>query len=185
MQAIESAQRGLLLLDIDDVLCLSNEFAGYHARGALWRPADEPADFWKKLFDADAVQALHELMLECSPQVVVTSSWLTLMDRPHFVKVFERTGLEALAASLHEHWAAPAGLGVSRHDAISTWLKANHHGEPLLILDDLQSGESLVESEWDAAGHQILCEVGRGFHAGLLPQAMKALRTPYIQPLWW
>lgn len=186
MQVVEALQqRGLLLLDIDDVLCMSQPFGGYHARGALWRPADEPRDIWEKLFHPKAVAATQELMRKCRPRVVLTTSWLAILDRQHFVEVFLRTGLEAVAEALHEYWDAPANLGETRHAAISKWLTAHHRGEPLLILDDLQSGESLVESEWSAAGHQILCEPERGFHAGLLPKAMQALRTPYVKPAWW
>jgi hypothetical protein len=180
-----STPRGLLLLDIDDVLCLSQPFGGYHARAALWRPSEEPKDLWETLFHPNAVAALQHLMQECEPQVVVTSSWLSIMDREHFVEVFKRTGLAAVAESLHPQWDAPQNLGMSRHGAIAKWLDANHRGEALLILDDTLSGESLIDSVWDAAGHQVLCEVDRGFHAGLLPAAMKALRTPYVKPEWW
>ncbi|KAA9176464.1 hypothetical protein F3K36_11535 [Delftia sp. BR1] len=187
MQVDDTPPRGLLLLDIDDVLCLSKPFGGYHARSALWRPDDEPEskDIWKKLFDREAVVALQELMTECRPSVVLTSSWLEIMERQQFVEVFKRTGLAAVAEALHPDWDAPAGLGVSRQTAIARWLEAHHQGEPLLILDDLRSGESLVESEWDAAGHQILCEVDRGFHRGLLPDAIRALRTSYVKPPYW
>lgn len=189
MPASETSPRGLLLLDIDDVLCLSNPFSVYHARGALSQPndepKDEPKDIWKKLFHAEAVAALQELMTECRPLVVLTSSWLEIMDRQHFVEVFRRTGLGSVAEALHPYWDAPAGLGVSRQVAIARWLEAHHRGEPLLILDDLRSGESLVESEWDAAGHQILCAVDQGFHHGLLPPAIRALRTPYVRPAYW
>jgi len=191
MQAVNRAgetpltPRGILLLDIDDVLCLSQPFGGYQARGALWRPSEAPRDIWEKLFHPPAVAALQQLMQECAPEVVLTTSWLCIMDRQHFVEVFQRTGLGAVAESLHAQWDAPANLGESRHSAILKWLEANHRGEPLLVLDDTLSGESLVESIWDAAGHQVLCEVDRGFHAGLLPAAMKALRTPYVKPAWW
>ncbi|WP_349742938.1 HAD domain-containing protein [Roseateles cavernae] len=186
MQAVDlSPRRGLLLLDIDDVLCLSQPFGGYHARGALWHPAEAPKDLWEKLFHPPAVVAMQELMSACRPQVVLTSSWLAIMDRQHFVEVFRRTGLGAVAEALHPNWAAPQNRGVSRHDAISKWLEVNHRGEPILILDDQLSGESLVESEWDAAGHQILCEVDVGFHPGLLTKAMLALRKPYVKPAWW
>lgn len=181
----QSPQRGLLFLDIDDVLCLNQPFGGYHARGALLRPADEPKDIWQKIFHPAAAAALKELMLTCHPQVVLTTSWISIMDRQHFVEVFRLTGLEVVAESLHQFWDAPQNVGTSRHTAILKWLGSHHRGEPLLILDDLTSGEGLVESEWDAAGHQILCEVDRGFHAGLLPKAIRALRAPYVKPKWW
>lgn len=183
-KAVETIPRGLLLLDIDNVLCLANSSAGYRARAALSRP-DDKDEIWKTLFDREAVRALHELMIECRPQVVLTSSWLEMMERQHLIEVFKRTGLGAVAEALHPHWDAPAELGVSRHAAISRWLEAHHRGEPLLILDDLQSGESLLESEWEAAGHQILCAVDRGFHRALLPTAIRALRTPYVRPVYW
>lgn len=179
------APRGLLLLDIDDVLCLSQPFAVYHARAALWRAADEPANIWETLFNPKSVAALGELMQVCRPQVVITSSWLGVLDRQHFAEVFQRTGLAVVADALHKNWkAAPSPEG-SRHEAISRWLEDNHRGEPLLILDDVMSGEGLIDSEWHAAGHQILCEIDRGFHSGLLPTAIQALRTPYLKPEWW
>lgn len=191
MQAVDVAaqgapsQQGVLILDLDDTLCLSNPYGGYQARSALWRPAEEPKDIWEKLFSRDAVEALRELMLATRPRVALSTSWLAIMDRQHFVEVFNRTGLGVVAESFHEHWDIPQNLGVSRRDAIARWLEAHHSTEPLLILDDPASGESLIESVWDAAGHQILCEVDRGFHAGLLPKAIQALQTPYVKPLWW
>lgn len=180
MQAVAApSARGLLMLDIDDVLCLSQPYGGFHVRNAFYSPSRAPHDLWERLFHPEAVAALQELMRECRPLVVITSSWLSILDREHFIEVFRKTGLGEVADSLHESWDAPQNFGVSRRDAIAAWLVVHHRGEPLLILDDLLSGESLVESAWAEAGHQILCEVGRGFHQGLLAEATRALQTPY------
>ena len=174
-----------LLLDIDDVLCLSAPYGGRHAQRAVHQPERAPADLWQKLFHTEAVQALNELMEECQPRVVITSSWLSILDRPHFIEIFKKTGLEQVAVLLHEHWDAPRDLGVSRHDAIDNWLKQHHCGEPFLILDDFQSGESLVDCMWHEAGNVVLCHVDGGFNRGLLTVAKRALQNPFRKPEWW
>lgn len=176
MPAVDpGVQQGTLLLDIDDTLCLNDPFGCLHARLALMRPWELPSDIWDRLFSLEAVEVLNELMAERKPRVVITSSWLALFERAHFVEVFKRVGLPAVGASLHEAWAAPQNRGTSRLDSISAWMKQHHCGEPFLLLDDFQSGESLVGSDWEKAGNVVLCAVGDGFRRNHLPAALRAL----------
>lgn len=171
-------QRPTLFLDLDDVLCLNRPYGGMHLRTALLHPSDVPADFWEHLFSAEAVAALNELVAEVRPRIVLTSSWISLLDRTHFVYAFEMTGLASVGIALHGHWDAEQHCGASRYMSIHEWLRVNHNGEPFLVLDDYDSGEGLLDSLWYKRGRVILCDVGVGFHAGHLDAARHALRTP-------
>jgi len=169
-----------LMLDLDDVLCINAQYGGTHAHLAAYRPSQASSDLYHRVFEAGAVAALNQLMVEFRPQVVMTTSWLSLLpDRGHFVDLFNRTGLPLVAQALHDNWDAPTNRGESRLAAIDRWLGLHHAGQPLLILDDEESGSSLVGSSHHRAGRVILCEVNRGFHVGLLDAARIALRTPY------
>lgn len=174
-----SELRPTVLLDFDDVLCLNQVYGGAHAHRAAYYPKEAPEDFYEKLFHRPAVDALNVVLTEFNPRVVLTTSWLKLLQRHHFVEIFNRTGLQEAALCLHEHWDAAADRGVSRIQAIEQWLEHHHHGEPILILDDVQSGESLLDSTFVDTGRAILCEVDGGFHEGLLDAARDALQRPY------
>lgn len=177
--ATNASHRPVLFVDIDDVLCLNEPFGCIHVRNALRSRTDAPPDLWARLFRAESVQALNSLLAEFNPKVVITSSWLSLLDRDDFIHVFQATGIEKLSSNFHEFWDAPTNYGTSRLDAIENWLQAHHAGEPILILDDPESGESLVDSFHHQAGRALLCEPGCGFNPTLLAAAARALRTPY------
>lgn len=175
----------LLFCDLDDVLCLGQPYGCAQARNSLLRPATAPHDLWSKLFEREAVQALKTLFDEFNPQVVITSSWLSLLDREHFIEVFDKTGLSCVAVNLHQHWDAPTDYGKSRLEAIDRWLDAHHDGEAVLILDDTASGESLIGSFHHESGRALLCQPNQGFHAGMLDAARLALRSPYSKSRPW
>lgn len=175
------ALRPLLFCELDDVLCTGRLYGCVHARNALIQPESAPSDLWTALFEAEAVEALNILLDEFNPWTVITSSWLSLLDREHFIQVFKRTGLARLADNLHTHWDAPAVRGRSRLEAIDTWLEAHQTCEAILILDDVSSGESLIGSFHEESGRALLCEPGQVFHVGMLDAARHALRRPYLQ----
>jgi len=163
---------GLLFLDFDDVICTSKPYGGYD----LFQAADEqPADLFERLWHPPAVQALLTILEEHAPRVVITTSWLRLMERAGFEALFRKTGLEPVANALHQQWEAPALRGVTRHGAIELWLHSYYRGEPLIILDDELSGTGLKGSKLDRIGSVLLCEQGVGLHAGHLPLVRKAL----------
>lgn len=165
--------RALLHLDIDDVLCIGRPYGGYD----VFQPASaQPADLWQRLWHPPAVDALKSVLTEFQPSVVLTSSWLRLCDRDGFVQLFQRTGLPEVADALHPAWDAPQVLGKNRLHAIEAWLHARYEGQPLVVLDDAQSGTGLRGSRLQRTGCVVLCDVGVGLHAGHLDAIRLALR---------
>jgi hypothetical protein len=175
----------ILFFDIDDVLCLNQPKGCLQAYCSLNRPDFTPANLWENLFSVEAVNALKTLLEDCQPRVVVTSTWLSLMDKQQLQDVFRKTGLTLLADSFHSKWDAPTNRDQSRLDAIEAWLEAHHIDEAILIVDDFNSGPSIEDSFHHECGRALLCEPGRGFHAGMLPAARRALRRPYSREEPW
>jgi hypothetical protein len=178
MQFAEGAvqTRPLLFLDFDDVICVNALYGGYDVLAP-----NPPVDLYEKLWHPPAVQTLLAIIDEHKPAVVVTTSWLKLMDREGFEALFRRTGLLAVADSLHTAWETPAGPG-SRLEAIERWLAVHHAGEPLVVLDDARSGTGLPGSWLDRAGCVVLCEENVGLHIGHLP-AVRAALTGDFEPI--
>lgn len=168
-----AGRRGTLMLDVDDVYCLGRPYGG---TDVVAPEADRPADLYERLWHAPAVQVLLEVLAEHRPRVVLTTSWLRLLDRDGFVSLFRATGLKLLADSLHEHWEAPSRPGWTRHTAIEHWLCQHYEGEPLVVLDDELSGTGLMGSRLYVVGCVVLCEANVGLHAGHLPLIRRALR---------
>ena len=109
-----------------------------------------------------------------------------MLAREDFIEIFCRTGLQKVAAALHAHWDAPSNRGTSRAEAIDAWLARYHEeGQPVLILDDVSSGESLVGSFHESCGRAVLCEVDRGLNVGYLSLARQVLRRPYVHSQPW
>lgn len=88
--------RPLIFLDIDDVLCLNDPYGGYDL---LVKPY--PVDFWQKLFSPKAVSALLDIVSEHHPQIVLTTSWMRMLERAGFEGVFHATGLAPVGERLH------------------------------------------------------------------------------------
>lgn len=167
-----SGVRGTLGLDLDDVLCLGRPYGGAEV---LFPAAERPADLFERLWHAPAVQTLLVVMNEFRPRVVLTTSWLRLMERSGFEELFRATGLQLVADSLHEQWEAPSRPGWTRHRAIENWLTRYYEGEPLVLLDDDLSGTGLQGSQLDKVGCVVLCQANVGLHAGHLPKIRRAL----------
>lgn len=176
---MKSAERPpTVLLDLDGVLCENDVYGGRHVYESFRYPAHRPPDLYPRLFSTQAVAVLNELLDEFAARVVLTTSWLSLLDRPQFVHVFEQCGLPRVAEGLHQHWAAPTNLGESRLDAILRWLRLHHSGEAFVVLDDMESGESLAGSKLEAAGRVVLCGTSGCLQPSLLRQARRALQQP-------
>lgn len=177
--------RPTLFLDCDDVLCPNTPYGGLHVQRAFARPTEAPPDFFERLFSPEAVGVLNKLIEEFSPGVVLTTSWLALLDRAHFVDLFSRCGLERVSSHLHQYWDAPTNRGGSRLAAIEGWIARHHEGEPILILDDVQSGESLIDSFFHETGRAILCGVEGCLTMAHLQAARTALQRPYSRAEPW
>lgn len=168
------AGQGLLFLDFDDVLTLSQPYGGYDVFQAV---EEQPVDLYEKLWHPPAARTLQAIIDEFSPRVVITTSWLRLMDRSGFETLFRRTGMNRVADAFHTAWGAPAGPNMTRHDAIQRWLFAHYLGEPLVVLDDDLSGTGLRGSKLDLAGCVVMCQTGVGLLEEHLPFVRKALGT--------
>lgn len=164
--------RPLLFLDIDDVLCLNDPYGGRHLS-----IAPPPADLWARLFASSAVEVLNVVLEEHSPAVVLTTSWLQLLDRTGFETVFTRTGLPALGSALHERWEAPQNRGATRLQAVEAWLAKHHQEEAFVVLDDDESGTGLRGSRLDRQRRVVLCEVATGLQRHHLEPVRRALTT--------
>lgn len=163
----------LLFLDFDDVICTNSPYGGYDA----FSSDQPPEDLWSRLWNPAAASTLLAILEEHEPSVVVTTSWLRFMDRAGCESLFRRTGLAAVADSLHEVWEAPTDRGATRLMAIEKWLRENFRGEHLVVLDDELSGTGLRGSKFDRAGCVVLCEQDVGLHRGHLPLVRGALST--------
>ena len=162
----------LIFLDLDDVLCLNAPYGGYDV---FVQP--HPDDLWEKLFSQEAVAILLEVVRQHRPRVVLTTSWLRLLEKSGFEGLFRQTGLHVIADSLHEQWDAPQATGMSRLQAIENWLQRNHNHERFVVLDDNLSGTDLADSRIDRAGRLVLCEVGIGLQAAHLGTIHRALHS--------
>jgi hypothetical protein len=163
---------GVLFLDFDDIICLSKPYGGFDLFDTS---SARPADLYERLWHLPAKATLLSILDELSPRIVITTSWLRLMDRAGFEDLFRRTGLERVAEALHEHWEAPADRGISRHDAIRRWMYSRYAGEPVVVLDDVLSGTGLRGSKLDRVERVVFCEVGVGLHDGHLSRVRRAL----------
>lgn len=161
----------ILFLDVDDVICSNAPYGGYDVLAP-----DRPADLWQKLFHPAAVETLLQILNEHRPQVVLTTSWLRMMDRDGFEILFSQTGLDALSQALHPTaWEAPQARGKTRLEAIEEWLAANRKDEPFVILDDCMSGTGLIDSSLFNDGRVVLCELNVGLTADHLATVRRAL----------
>jgi hypothetical protein len=163
--------RPLVFLDFDDVFCLSTPYGAYDVIAP-----NPPPQLWEQLFHAPAVEVLRTVTEEFDPQFVITTSWLRFLGPDEIRQLLMRCGLEFMVLRLHMEFEALQPSGATRSEAVSSWLAANHRGEPFVVLDDFLSGTGLAESEWTRTGRVVLCEVGRGLMAVHLPAIRAALK---------
>lgn len=161
----------LLLLDIDDVICLNTPYGGYDVLAR-----EHSADLWSRLWHPPAMALLCELVQATQAQVVLTTSWLRFLQLDAMAELFRRTGVGILADALHPNGEVLPLRGQTRLQAIEAWLQ--HHGvqQRYAILDDHLSGTGLSGSRHDRAGRVVLCEVDVGLQAHHIPQLERALR---------
>ncbi len=171
--------RPLIFLDLDDVLAVSREYTSHQVMASFKSgDLDGWTELWSGLFLAEACANLTTLHDEFWPQYVVSSSWSTYMTRVQMKEVFRRTGLEFVADNMHKYWTTPKGPGSARNNEIKNWIaKHGQRAQPTLVLDDHESGWSLLESFLDLQGVLVLCEPWKGFMADQLENAQRLLRA--------
>ncbi|QRR35597.1 hypothetical protein JNX00_06955 [Hydrogenophaga sp. YM1] len=161
----------LVFLDLDDVICMNNPYGGYDVL-----VQSHPVDLWEKLFAQDATEVLLGVLREHRPRIVLTTSWIRLLERSSFERIFLACGLGALAEALHDECEAAQNSGESRLRAIDRWLTQHHRGERYVVLDDYLSGTELEGSHIDKAGRLVLCDVGVGLQPSHVDRIRRALR---------
>ncbi|MEC5218605.1 hypothetical protein RCH09_003579 [Actimicrobium sp. GrIS 1.19] len=185
-------QRPIVFVDLDNVLVVDNYFSGYQTI-EMFKHANvqaDPAgylDTWPELWanlmfrqGRSNLQAIHD---EFNPIYVASTSWSHYLDQADFIEVFKRTGLPFVADNLHDAWTTPKRGMKTRTDEIQAWLDANHlPGQPVLVLDDLESGACLEKSQLKQAGRVVLCEIGIGFIDDKLAEAQRLLRAQILSP---
>lgn len=130
----------------------------------------------KQLIHPPAGQALSELLDEHATRVVATSNWVRFTSRHAFERLFSMAGYPQVARALHPAWCAPTPHGATRLQVIDAWLEEHHRGEPYCVLDDADSGASLLGSSHDRAQRVLLCPVETGLHRGHVPFIQAALK---------
>jgi len=174
-RGVVQAGRPLVFLDFDDVICLGDPYSGYD----VFQPVSErPIDLWKKLWSNESTTVLLSLAREFRPHLILTTSWIRLMERDGFVELFAATGLHELTPLLHPHWQTIQRPGTSRWSAIERWLAAHYEGQPVLILDDWISGTGLADSPMYRIDRVVLCQANVGLTHDHLPAIHKALSQP-------
>lgn len=171
--------RPLIFLDIDDVLAVSREYTSYQVVTTFkLNDLDGWPELWSGLVLPEARANLAALHSEFWPQYVVSSSWSNYLSRGQMEEVFRRTGLGFVAENLHKHWTTPKGPGPSRPGEIEAWIAMHRQpAQPVLVLDDRESGWNLVGSSLDYSSYVVLCEPASGFVAARLLEAQTQLRA--------
>lgn len=169
--------RPIIFLDMDDVLCLDEEFHSGEMLRVVQNQRPDWPELWQKLVDVDAAANLLWLHEEFNPEYVVSSSWAMHLDREQFCDVLERTQLQFVAYNLHQEWQTPRARSSTRREEVEWWLEAHRDkGQSFLILDDTYSGDTLMHSPLALEGRVVTCEVRKGLTATKLEEAQVKLR---------
>jgi hypothetical protein len=171
--------RPIIFLDIDDVLAISSVYTSYQVLAAFrLGDLDGWPELWQGLIFPEARTNLATLHNEFWPQYVVSSSWSNYLTQGQMREVFRRSGLAFVADNMHKQWTTPKAVGPSRTKEIGGWIAAHgQHDQPLLVIDDHDSGRGLLESLLDQQNLVVLCEPWVGFVAAKLAEAQIKLRA--------
>lgn len=169
--------RPLIFLDIDDVLSLSDVHHSGQLLKVFQQKIPDYPELWVHLVDADAAKNLRLLHDEFAPLYVISSSWATYLDRDQMCDALTRTQLQFVVDNLHTEWRTPRALSSGRRDEIEWWLDTHRQPEqPFLVIDDTNSGYTLMRSPLAYDGHVVLCRSGFGFTRKRFKEARQRLR---------
>jgi hypothetical protein len=174
--------RPIVFLDLDDVLVVSKQYTSYQVIETFKSgDLDGWPELWAGLIFAAGRANLLVLHEEFCPQYVISSSWSNYLTREQMCEVFHRTGLDFVAANLHEQWnTLKNGESSSRTDEIEAWIERYRKlSQAILVLDDDTSGWGLVDSCLDLQGYVVLCESSFGFVEAKRDEARQRLRIQF------
>lgn len=135
----------IVFLDCDDVLNIpplyKNSFIveSYFLDMTTVEEFDEAI---KNLFTEEAMEVLRWLCDEYDPEFVISSTWRKDFTKEQFELMFHANNLPC---KLHEDWKTDE-IGL-RDEQIQRWIDDHPEETIHLILDDSQSGFSLVDSK--------------------------------------
>lgn len=173
---IENSVRPIIFLDIDDVLAINPNLSGRTVAECFATNCFE-RDFWQSIFLPAARNNLATLHEAFYPQYVITSSWCNYISLSQFKMIFENTGFNFIAKNFHKNWRTPRLEQTGRVVEIQKWISKHLHSlQPILIIDDNDSGWNLVGCELDRDGLVVLCDTGVGFIDSKLTIATEKLR---------
>lgn len=174
--------RPVVFLDIDDVLAIDENVTSVDV-AEVFRTGRLDTQLWTQLILPDAATNLRALHEEFWPQYVISSSWSTVFTRNQMQEIFTRTDLEFVAKNLHKWWTTPKALGSSRVTEIEQWISQHRHSQqPVLVLDDDESGRHLLDSSLDKHHWVVLCTPRVGFTKEKFRQAHALLMTQGASP---
>lgn len=101
-------------------------------------------DYWKA--DPYAVSALNKFIDIFGAEIVLSSSWADPQLNPKEVlmNLFEANGI---ACNFHPRWRTPRDKFKQRELQIHQWLEEEPGEVNYVILDDIESGEGLVDPD--------------------------------------
>ena len=170
--------RPIVFLDIDDVIAINPKLSGREvANGFATKWLGFETDFWRHIFLPEARSNLVTLHEAFHPQYVITSSWCNYIRLEQFKIIFENTGFNFIAKNLHKNWRTPRLEQTGRLIEIQKWIsKYRHSIQPILIIDDTDSGWKLIDSDLDRNDLVVLCSPGIGFVESIFLIAIEKLR---------
>lgn len=125
-KATKQLARPIVFLDMDDVLCVDSRYSSIEVMDAFKDLSSKNPELWANLISPEARTNLGELHREFFPQYVISSSWSYNIEQWQMKEVFERTGLEFIAANLLKKWTIPKRLGSSKTNEISNQTVKSH-----------------------------------------------------------
>jgi hypothetical protein len=179
--------RPLIFLDIDDVLCINEEFNSVQVMFCFKNPNLDWPELWENVIDNSAAERLKLLHDEFNPRYIVSSSWTSYLSRAQMSEVFSRTNLDFVKNNLHRNWRTvqprrdlieenAKELVTNRRQQIEGWLNSfNVNCKPFVVLDDTFSGDSLIDSQLSRGGFVVFCQIKIGFTAQRLEEARQSL----------
>lgn len=174
---LTSGMRPIVFLDMDDVLCLRDQFGSREMLRIIQKKVPDRPELWAGLVDVEAAMNLYELHTQFMPWYVISSSWATYLDHDQMCQALTRTKLKFVVDNLHTEWRTPRALSSSRRDEIDWWLDAHREpAQPFLVIDDTYSGTGLAHSPLALNRHVVLCKSGYGFTKKRLKEARYQLQ---------
>lgn len=174
----------IVFLNIDDVVAIDPNYSGSTVDAALKNNRNIEERFWSSVFLISTVgnlSILHEIF---SPRYVISSIWTNYLNRDLVKFAFNSAGLDFVAKNLQRQWRTPETEFVGRLIEIQKWVsKFGVATQPMLIIDDFESGWNLVDSFFDQNDQFVLCEQRVGFDKTKLDNAIQELSAQINDPL--